>query len=129
MNPSSIQALLQEGIAAAKLAQQKPIPAGANPREQAKELLFRVIELDEENVSAWLWLSTVVDTQEERETCLENVLLLDPHNKHAQAGLARLKGGAPPARAAGPFAHRSGGSERVRPACPPEATPPGAWRG
>jgi tetratricopeptide (TPR) repeat protein len=99
VNPSSVQALLQEGIAAAKLAQQKLVPAGANPREQARELLFRVIELDEENVSAWLWLSTVVDTQEEQQTCLENVLLLDPPNKHAQAGLARLKGGAPPVRA------------------------------
>ncbi len=109
MDKSSIQALLREGITAAKLAQQKsasadvpsarPIrrltAAKVNQRERARELLLRVTELDEQNILAWLWLSTVVDTPEEKQTCLENVLTLDPNNKHALTGLTRLKQTAP----------------------------------
>lgn len=105
MDKLSIQALLREGIAAAKLAQQRPVSADAassrpirrlaaakiNQRERARELLLRVTRLDEQNIPAWLWLSTVVDTHEEKQTCLENVLILDPNNQHALAGLARLE--------------------------------------
>jgi len=91
MDYSSIQELLREGIAAAKLAQQKSASADLDQRERARELLIRVTEFDERNILAWLWLSTVVDTAEEKQACLENVLVLDPANKHALAGLARLK--------------------------------------
>jgi hypothetical protein len=73
-----INALLQEGIAAARAGQ----------RERACDLLMQVIEQDEENVAAWLWLSGVVDSLEDREVCLENVLTLDPDNEHARRGLA-----------------------------------------
>lgn len=104
MGESSIQALLREGIAAAKLAQQNSASTDAassqrirrlpavevNQRERARALLLQVVELDERNIPAWLWLSTVVDRPEEKQTCLENVLTLDPNNKHALAGLARL---------------------------------------
>lgn len=91
MDYSSLQELLREGIAAAKLAQQKPASADLDHRERARELLIRVTEFDEQNIPAWLWLSTVADTTEEKQTCLENVLVLDPTNKHALAGLARLQ--------------------------------------
>lgn len=123
MDDASVQTLLREGIAAAKLAQQNPAPAAGNPREQAQELLLRVIELDQENVSAWLWLSTVVSTSEERRICLENVLLLDPQNKHALAGLARLKPRAPAAEPApAPPSPQPARSKYTR--LKPQATPP-----
>jgi len=70
--------LLRAGIAAAKSGQ----------RERARDLLMRVVEQDEENVSAWLWLSGVVDSLDDREICLENVLALDPDNDAARKGLA-----------------------------------------
>lgn len=68
---------LKAGIAAAK----------AGERAQARELLQRVVEADERNVTAWLWLSSVVTTLEDREVCLENVLELEPGNVQAQQGL------------------------------------------
>ena len=80
MPESDLQALLRAGITAAKAGQ----------REQARQTLLRVIEQDEASIPAWLWLSTVLDDQEERRICLENVLTLDPDNAHARAGLLRL---------------------------------------
>lgn len=80
MPEPDLQALLRSGIAAAKAGQ----------REQARQTLLRVIELDEASIAAWLWLSTVLDDREERRICLENALVLDPDNAHARAGLLRL---------------------------------------
>jgi len=73
--------LLRAGIAAAKAGQ----------RERARDLLTRAIEQDERNISAWLWLSGVVDSLEDREICLDNVLALDPNNAHAHKGLAWVR--------------------------------------
>jgi len=82
--------LLREGIAAAKSGQ----------RERAHELLMQVVEQDEENVLAWLWLSGVVDSLDDREMCLEKALALDPTCEPALKGLAwirKQKGAATPA--------------------------------
>jgi tetratricopeptide (TPR) repeat protein len=73
--------LMREGTAAAKAGQ----------RERARELLTRVVEYDEKNVPAWLWLSDVVDGLDERQVCLENVLSLDPYNDAAHKGLALIE--------------------------------------
>ncbi|RLC62262.1 MAG: hypothetical protein DRI48_09765 [Chloroflexi bacterium] len=72
---------LREGIAAVK----------AGERQRARDLLLRVVEHDEENVSAWLWLSAVVETPEDQETCLANVLTLDPDNQAAARGIAVVR--------------------------------------
>ena len=76
-----ITRLLKAGMKAVKAGQ----------REQGKALLLQVIEKDEENERAWLWLSGAVDTEEERRICLENVLTINPNNELAKKGLARLK--------------------------------------
>ena len=73
--------LLREGIAAAKSGQ----------RERAYDLLMQVVEQDEENVLAWLWLSGVVDSLDDREMCLENALALDPTCEPARKGLAWIR--------------------------------------
>src|SRR5690349_14541710 len=70
--------LLQQGIAAAR----------AGRREEARGLLMRVVEADERNERAWLWLAGVVDDPGDIRTCLENVLDLNPDNVKAQQGLA-----------------------------------------
>jgi tetratricopeptide (TPR) repeat protein len=72
---------LQEGIAAAKSGQ----------RERAYDLLIQIVEEDEENVLAWLWLSGVADSLDDREICLENVLALEPTNEAARKGLAQVR--------------------------------------
>lgn len=72
---------LREGIIAARAGQ----------RERARDLLMQVVDHDEKSVQAWLWLSGVVDSLDDRETCLENVLALDPGNDAARKGLAWLR--------------------------------------
>lgn len=78
---STINDLLRAGIAAAKAGQ----------HEHARDLLMRVVEQDEENALAWLWLSDVVDSLDDQEICLENVLTLDPDNEAAHKGLAFVR--------------------------------------
>ena len=69
--------LLRQGIAAAKSGQ----------KETARYLLTQVVERDENNVTAWMWLSGVVENLNDKEVCLENVLALDPNNQVAHKGL------------------------------------------
>ena len=59
MKASYLQTLLQKGIAAAKAGQQ----------DQARQILTQVIEADETKVSAWLWLSSVVDDPIDKFIC------------------------------------------------------------
>lgn len=84
-NSTQVAELLQQGIAAVK----------AGRKEEARQALLRVIELDEQNEHAWLWLSGVVESLEDRRVCLENVLAINPHNANAQAGLRWLDQQAP----------------------------------
>ncbi len=61
-------------------------------KERGRELLLRVVEANEEIEEAWLWLSGAVDDPEDQRTALENVLALNPNNKHALYGLDVLDG-------------------------------------
>jgi Flp pilus assembly protein TadD len=72
--------LLEQGIALAK----------AGRREEARGVLLKVIEQDEQNESAWLWLSGVVDSEDDKVVALENVLTLNPNNEWAKRGLQML---------------------------------------
>jgi Tfp pilus assembly protein PilF len=56
-------------------------------KERALELLMQVVEADEENEAAWLWLSGAVDELEDQQIALENVLAINPNNTAAQQGL------------------------------------------
>jgi len=76
-----VDELLRQGISAARTGQ----------RERARDLLMRVLEQDQENATAWLWLGGVVDSLEEQEICLENVLALDPTHDAARKGLAWVR--------------------------------------
>ena len=75
---SDTNTLLQQGIALAK----------AGRHEEAREMLLQVIDLDERNETAWLWISGVVDNDEDRGIALENVLQINPNNEWAKRGLA-----------------------------------------
>jgi len=78
--------LLQEGIQAAKRGDN--YLAGA--------LLRQALEFDPRSTAAWLWLSSVVDTDRERRECLEAALAIDPQNQAARYGLSKLPPGPPP---------------------------------
>ena len=80
MDQVDIQELLTEGIGAAKQGQ----------RVKACDLLLKVVDADPENEKAWIWLSSVVESGDEKRICLENVLVLNPDNEHARRGLDKL---------------------------------------
>ena len=71
---------LEQAIGAAK----------AGRKEEARRLLEAVLDADDRNEQAWLWMSGVVDSDEERIICLENVLTINPNNETAKKGLAAL---------------------------------------
>lgn len=62
----------------------------AGNKEEARALLFRVVDLDERHEQAWLWLSAVVEAPDDQRTCLENVLAINPNNDRAKQGLEVL---------------------------------------
>ncbi len=78
---SQVDTLLKQGIHALKAGQ----------KQQARALLTQVVDIDERNEQAWLWLSAAVDSPEEQEICLENVLTINPNNPHAQRGLEKVQ--------------------------------------
>lgn len=59
-------------------------------RERAQELLLQVVSSDEHNEYGWLWLSGAVDSVEDQQIALENVIAINPNNAYAQQGLALL---------------------------------------
>lgn len=82
----TVDELLQKGIQAAKAGQST----------EAWHVLRQVVEREPRNEQAWLWLSGVVETDEQRMTCLQNVLAINPHNQAAWRGLDTLKQKAAP---------------------------------
>jgi len=80
-DPPGSAALLREGIAAAQAGQ----------AARARDCLMSVVQADEHNLQAWYWLSQVVESPQEREICLENVLALDPGHTAVQSELAALR--------------------------------------
>jgi hypothetical protein len=77
MNP------LQAGIAAAREGR----------RAEARALLMQALQTNSRSEQAWLWMSAVVETNAERQACLEQVLAINPHNQTAQVGLDKIKAG------------------------------------
>ncbi len=56
-----------------------------------RELLVALIRGDPRNESAWLWMSAVTDSDEQRRACLERVLAINPNNPTAHQGLVKLQ--------------------------------------
>ena len=77
MNP------LQSGIAAAREGR----------RAEARALLMQTLQTNSRSEQGWLWMSAVVETDTERQACLEQVLAINPHNQTAQVGLEKIKAG------------------------------------
>ncbi len=75
-----IDQLLRRGQAAARVGH----------RQEAWEVLRRVVELDPGNVQAWLDLAGVEDDPGQKRICFETVLTLDPGNDEARLGLEML---------------------------------------
>ena len=78
---TTLKEKLKQGIEAAQ----------AERKQEARAILKEVVDEDQSQVVAWLWLYKVVDSLEEQAICLENVLTLEPENEYAQERLARVK--------------------------------------
>ncbi len=79
--PGQIESLLQKGMEAAR----------AGDRKRAYDIFVHIVELDERNEQAWLWLSSIVERRADREVCLENVLWINPDNTYAATSLEHLR--------------------------------------
>ncbi|MCB9436862.1 MAG: hypothetical protein H6673_07680 [Anaerolineales bacterium] len=90
-------------------------------KSQARDLLTKVVDVDERNEQGWLYLSLVVDSLEEQELCLENVLSINPTNAQARKAIdvVRKKQGKPPLGDAP-------SSVGKMPSTPPASPPPSA---
>jgi hypothetical protein len=73
---AQIAELLSAGITAVK----------AGDLRQAHKILSQATRWDPANEQAWLWLSEVAKSPEERRFCIDKVLEINPHNLAAQAG-------------------------------------------
>jgi hypothetical protein len=104
---------LKRAIAAAK----------AGRKAEARRLLEMVLDADERNERAWLWLSDVVESDEERIVCLENVLTINPENEMARKGLALLRAAPAVGSSSSPYAAQG---EMQRPSPVAEALEPSA---
>ena len=120
---SAVDEKLKQGMAAVK----------AGRKKEARDILFDVLEQDEENEQAWLWMSGAVETDQQRRTCLEKVLHLNPENEAAKRGIASLarSNTALPSRGE---AHQSSGGPQEREqmaagldCAPSSARPPARW--
>ncbi len=89
----------------------------AGRREEARDLLLHVVDQDERNEQAWLYLSALVETLEEQEICLENVLALNPSNQKALKGLETIRRRISPP----PTRRRDGPAQPPRPTAAPGA--------
>jgi hypothetical protein len=56
----------------------------------AHDLFRKAIEVDPYHEQVWLWLASVVDTDDDRRVCFENVLELNPTNPTARRQLQQL---------------------------------------
>jgi hypothetical protein len=98
---ANVEAMVREGSSALK----------AGRKEEARALLMKAVELDQYHEDAWLWLSAVVETAEDQQTCLENVLAINPSNERARQGMQYLQ------------QQRTGGTPAVQTPAPPPLAP------
>ena len=62
----------------------------AGDKVAGRRLLAEAIRDDPRNEAAWLWMSAVADSDEQRRACLERVLVINPDSQTARRGLASL---------------------------------------
>jgi hypothetical protein len=77
-----VEQWLQEGILAAKTGQY----------QQARYCLLDVVEQDQTNETAWFWLYQILERQEDKRVCLENLITINPYNEWARQELSNYAG-------------------------------------
>lgn len=65
--------------------------ARAGRKVEARDLLLKIVDEDPQNEVAWIWLSGLVDSLEDKIIACENVLTLNPGNEKVRAYLLKLQ--------------------------------------
>src|SRR5712692_2537695 len=81
MESVDLRTLLNQGIQAVK----------GNDRARARELLLQVLDADDRNEPAWLWLAAALDEPADQLMALERVLAINPRHPQALAGAQALR--------------------------------------
>jgi tetratricopeptide (TPR) repeat protein len=78
-------------MSSAEVLQRAIQAARAGKRAEARDLLLELVEVDPHNEMAWMWLSGLVDTLEDKIIACENVLTINPANEKVRLYLAELQ--------------------------------------
>src|SRR5262245_26690985 len=62
----------------------------AGRKEEGRQLLNLLIQQNPNNEMAWVWMSSVVETDEQRSRCLYHALAINPNSQLARRGLQVL---------------------------------------
>jgi twitching motility two-component system response regulator PilG len=111
-HPSSTHDFLADALAAARAGQ----------RAEARSLLWKALRTDPRRSAGWLLLASVVDTLEDVQTCLHQVLYLEPGNTLARGWLDRVESWPDPSTAPPPPAWPEPASPAAAAPPPPAAT-------
>jgi thioredoxin-like negative regulator of GroEL len=60
-------------------------------RAKAHDLFRQAVAVDPYHEMVWLWLASVVDSDDDRRVCFENILELNPSNQTARRQLQQLE--------------------------------------
>lgn len=69
---------------------------------QARDIITKLLRVDQQNPDYWVWLSAAMETQKERLYCLQTAFEMDPTNNAARRGLV-LMGALAPDESLRPF--------------------------
>lgn len=78
---TTVSLLTAQGISALK----------AGDKKEAQKWLRLALKRNPNDITAWLWLSGAVESDDERLECLQQVLRIDPDNAPALTGISKLK--------------------------------------
>jgi len=78
-------------MSSSEMVQRAIQSARAGRRSEARDLLLHVVEADPQNELAWMWLSGLVDSLEDRMIACENVLTINPANEKVRRYLVELQ--------------------------------------
>jgi tetratricopeptide (TPR) repeat protein len=78
-------------MSSAEVLQRAVQAARAGRKEEARNLLLDLVEIEPRNEMAWMWLSGLVDTLEDKVIACENVLTINPSNEKVRLYLAELQ--------------------------------------
>lgn len=76
---------------ARNFVEQGQAAARAGQRELARRYLQAAVDIDPDNVTAWLWLAGVQEDPHNVKRSLEKVLEIEPNNKRARQGLRLIE--------------------------------------